>query len=41
MTGRKETELQDITLLGNQNTKYEFEYNPEILESFDNKHPKS
>ncbi len=38
MTGRKETELQDVTLLGNQNTKYLFEYSPEILESFDNKH---
>ena len=35
MTGRKEAELKDITLLGNQNNKYLFEYSPEILESFD------
>lgn len=39
MSGRKEEELQDITLLGNQGTKYLFEYTPSILESFDNKHP--
>ena len=38
MTGRTDLELQDITLLGNQGTKYKFEYSPEILESFDNKH---
>lgn len=38
MAGRTESELQDITLLGNQGTKYKFEYSPEILESFDNKH---
>ena len=31
-------ELQDITLLGNQNNKYEFDYTPEVLETFDNKH---
>lgn len=40
MSGRKEEELKkDITLLGNQGTKYTFDYAPEILESFDNKHP--
>jgi 7-cyano-7-deazaguanine reductase len=39
MAGRKEEELQDVTLLGNQGVKYSFEYNPKILESFDNKHP--
>lgn len=38
-TGRKKEEMNDITLLGNQGTKYEFGYNPEILEVFDNKHP--
>lgn len=37
--GREKQELKDITLLGNQNVKYEFGYNPEILEVFDNKHP--
>lgn len=39
MSGRKDEELTDITLLGNQGTNYLFEYSPEILESFDNKHP--
>ena len=37
--GREKEELKDITLLGNQNVKYEFGYNPEVLEVFDNKHP--
>ena len=37
--GREREELKDITLLGNQNVKYEFGYNPEVLEVFDNKHP--
>jgi 7-cyano-7-deazaguanine reductase len=36
--GRNNEELQDITLLGNQNNKYDFDYTPEVLESFDNKH---
>lgn len=30
--GRQKEELQDITLLGNQNNKYEFDYTPEVLE---------
>ncbi len=38
MSGRNEKELDGITLLGNQGTKYEMEYNPSVLESFDNKH---
>ena len=29
----------DLNLLGNQNVKYDFGYNPDILETFDNKHP--
>lgn len=36
---RKKSELEDVTLLGNQGTAYEFSYKPEILESFINKHP--
>ncbi|MBQ7266674.1 MAG: NADPH-dependent 7-cyano-7-deazaguanine reductase QueF [Firmicutes bacterium] len=28
----------NLTLLGNKNTKYAFEYDPEILETFENKH---
>lgn len=31
-------DLGNITLLGNQNTQYSFDYNPDILEVFDNKH---
>ncbi|MGL5647786.1 MAG: preQ(1) synthase [Clostridium sp.] len=37
--GRKKDELKDITLLGNQGTKYKYSYDPDVLESFDNKHP--
>lgn len=36
--GRKEEELNGVSLLGNQNTAYSFDYNPEVLETFDNKH---
>jgi len=32
-------EKEDITLLGNQNTKYITDYCPEVLERFSNKHP--
>lgn len=32
MAGRLDEDLKDVTLLGNQNTKYLFEYSPEILE---------
>lgn len=38
---RKTTEKGDISLLGNHHTKYSFEYNPEILETFPNKHPEN
>ena len=38
-TGRKNKELEGLSLLGNQGTKYEFGYNPDVLETFDNKHP--
>lgn len=37
--GRKKTEMKDVTLLGNQGTTYPVTYAPEILETFDNKHP--
>lgn len=33
----KEQDLSEITLLGNQNTKYKFEYDPTILEKFKKK----
>jgi len=38
-SGRKSKELDGITLLGNQGTKYDYGYNPEVLEVFENKHP--
>lgn len=38
-SGRQSKELEGITLLGNQGTKYDYGYNPEVLEVFDNKHP--
>ena len=38
-SGREPKELEGITLLGNQGTKYDYGYNPEVLEIFDNKHP--
>lgn len=28
----------NLNMLGNQNIKYEFQYNPELLETFENKH---
>jgi 7-cyano-7-deazaguanine reductase len=39
MTGRTEEELEGVTLLGNQGTRYVFEYSPSLLEVFENKHP--
>jgi len=36
---RSNDELKGVTLLGNQNTEYEYGYNPNILETFQNKHP--
>lgn len=30
---------KDLSLLGNQEVKYDFDYNPELLETFDNKYP--
>ena len=38
-TGRQNKELEGLSLLGNQGTKYKFGYDPGILEVFDNKHP--
>lgn len=39
MSTRKNEELNGVTLLGNQNTKYNYDYNPDVLETFVNKHP--
>ena len=39
MAGRQESELkEDLTLLGNQGVKYNYGYDPDVLEAFDNKH---
>ena len=38
---RNSAEMTDITLLGNRNVQYSSEYNPGVLESFDNKHPEN
>ncbi len=39
MAGRTKNERGDISLLGNQHTKYLSDYSPEVLETFPNKHP--
>ena len=36
---RKDSELSGLSLLGNQHTEYPADYNPGLLETFDNKHP--
>lgn len=41
MFGRTEEELKGVTLLGNQNTSYVYQYNPGVLETFENKHPEN
>lgn len=39
VAGRDDNDLTDLTLLGSQGTTYAFDYTPEVLETFDNKHP--
>ncbi|MBD5207617.1 MAG: NADPH-dependent 7-cyano-7-deazaguanine reductase QueF [Bacteroidales bacterium] len=36
---RTDKELEGVTLLGNQGTVYSSDYAPEVLETFENKHP--
>ena len=36
---REQQEMGNVSLLGNQGTKYPDDYAPEILETFINKHP--
>ena len=38
---RTDKELEGVTLLGNQGVKYCGDYAPEILETFENKHPEN
>ena len=35
---RTQEEMNDVSLLGNHNTGYDFDYKPEVLETFLNKH---
>jgi 7-cyano-7-deazaguanine reductase len=37
--GRTPEELKDISLLGSQGVRYPSQYAPDVLETFDNKHP--
>ncbi|RKV76268.1 MAG: NADPH-dependent 7-cyano-7-deazaguanine reductase QueF [Streptococcus sp.] len=38
---RTEQELTGVTLLGNTNTDYKYDYDPSVLEHFPNKHPEN
>lgn len=38
MEGRNKKELEGVSLLGNQNTHYQYDYDPSALETFINKH---
>ena len=38
---RQDEELKDLSLLGNQNVAYPKDYDPSLLETFDNKHPEN
>ncbi len=38
---RTDKELEGVTLLGNRGTQYTDNYNPELLETFENKHPEN
>jgi len=33
-----ENRIEGVSLLGNQNVKYDYDYNPNVLERFENKH---
>ena len=38
---RNEQELKNLSLLGSQGTAYTSDYNPDLLETFENKHPEN
>ena len=38
---RSDKELEGVSLLGNQGTVYHDNYNPSVLETFENKHPEN
>ena len=35
----REKDIEGITLLGSKVNRYDFNYAPEVLETFENKHP--
>lgn len=37
--GRKKEDMPDVTLLGQKNVQYDYAYKPEVLQTFENKHP--
>lgn len=39
MSAQTTSDTSSLTLLGNQNTTYHDDYNPGVLETFENKHP--
>lgn len=39
MVGRTKDELSGVNLLGSQGVKYNYDYNPGVIETFLNKHP--
>ena len=39
MSGRNSAEAEGLSLLGNKKTVYKSDYAPEVLETFQNKHP--
>lgn len=39
--GRHGEEFGNVSKLGNQNTKYKYDYDPSVLEYFENKHPEN
>lgn len=38
MEGRNKKELEGVSLLGNKNTHYQYDYDPSVLQTFINKH---
>ena len=41
MSGRNSAEAEGLSLLGNKKTVYKSDYAPEVLETFQNKHPEN
>ena len=41
MAENEKREREELTLLGNRNTKYSTDYDPSVLEVFTNKHPEN